>query len=62
MWAERNDTTLAGGCLNIRNDLESNWRLLIFLFYFITFFVFLSFLGPLPGHIEVPRLGVQSEL
>ena len=29
------------------------------LFYF---FVFLPFLGLLPGHMEVPRLGVQSEL
>ena len=26
------------------------------------FFVFLPFLGPLPWHMEVPRLGVQSEL
>ena len=33
----------------------------IFIFLFI-FFVFLLFLGPLPRHMEVPRLGVQSEL
>ena len=26
------------------------------------FFVFLPFLGPLPRHMEVPRLGVESEL
>ena len=26
------------------------------------FLVFLPFLGPLPRHMEVPRLGVQSEL
>ena len=26
------------------------------------FFVFLLFLGPLPRHMEVPRLGVQLEL
>ena len=26
------------------------------------FFVFLPFLGPLPQHMEVPRLGVESEL
>ena len=26
------------------------------------FFVFLPFLGPLQWHMEVPRLGVQSEL
>ena len=29
---------------------------------FSFFFVFLPFLGPLPRHVEVPRLGVQSEL
>ena len=28
----------------------------------VYFFVFLSFLGPLPRHMEVPRLGVESEL
>ena len=28
----------------------------------ILFFVFLPFLGPLLGHTEVPRLGVESEL
>ena len=26
------------------------------------FLVFLPFLGPLPWHMEVPRLGVKSEL
>ena len=26
--------------------------------YFFFFFVFLPFLGPIPGHMEVPRLGV----
>ena len=31
-------------------------------FCFVLFFVFLLFLGPLPRHMEVPRLGVQSEL
>ena len=31
------------------------------LFIFI-FLVFLLFLGPLPRHVEIPRLGVQSEL
>ena len=43
-------------------------HLLRMLFFFF-FFVFLSlllllllFLGPLPRHMEVPRLGVQSEL
>ena len=33
------------------------------LFSFILFyFIFLPFLEPLPRHIEVPRLGVKSEL
>ena len=31
------------------------------LFYFI-FLFFLPFLEPLPWHVEVPRLGVESEL
>ena len=32
-------------------------------FCFVLFcFVFLLFLGPLPRHMEIPRLGVQSEL
>ena len=29
--------------------------------FFFFFFVFLPFLGLLPQHMEVPRLGVQSE-
>ena len=29
--------------------------------YFLFIFVFLPFLGPLPRHTEVPRLGVESE-
>ena len=32
------------------------------LFFFFFFFVFWPFLGPLPRHREVPRLGVHSEL
>ena len=37
----------------------------LFKFFFnriILFFVFLPFLCPLPRHMEVPRLGVESEL
>ena len=30
-------------------------------FFFFFFFVFLPFLGPLPQHMEVPGLGVDSE-
>ena len=39
---------------------------MLFFIYFLKliffFFVFLPFLGPLPRHMEVPRLGVLSEL
>ena len=31
-------------------------------FFIILFFILLSFLSPHPWHMEVPRLGVQSEL
>ena len=34
----------------------------LFTFLFRLFFVFLPFLEPLPQHVEVPRLGVESEL
>jgi len=34
----------------------------ILFFYFLFFSVFLPFLGPHPRHMEVPRLGVESEL
>ena len=33
-----------------------------FFFFFFFFFVFLPFLGPLPQHMEVPRLGAESAL
>ena len=33
-----------------------------FFFFSFFFFVFLPFLGPLPRHMELPRLGVQLEL
>ena len=34
----------------------------IYLFIYLFIFVFLPFLGLLPWHMEVPRLGVESEL
>ena len=30
--------------------------------FFVVVVLFLPFLGPLPRHMEVPRLGVESEL
>ena len=44
---------------------EPQRELLFLFFYFLflfLFFVFLPFLGPLPQHMEVPRLGVKLEL
>ena len=38
------------------------WKLLDLLFIFCPFFFFLSLLGPHPQHMEVFRLGVESEL
>ena len=36
---------------------------IVFFFFFFFFFFFLFFfLGPPPQHVEVPRLGVESEL
>ena len=40
---------------------ESHCRSSCYPFFFF-FLVFLPFLGPLPWHMEVPRLGVHSEL
>ena len=37
-------------------------RLFWFFLFFFFFSVFLPFPGPFPRHMEVPRLGVQSEL
>ena len=39
---------------------EKVWMGILSFFFF--FLIFLPFLGPLPQHMEVPRLGVQSEL
>ena len=36
--------------------------IIIFLCLSLSFFFFFLFLGPLPRHVEVPRLGVESEL
>ena len=47
---------------NIVNQLYFNKLVYFILFYFILFFVFLPFLAPFLQHMEVPRLGVQSEL
>ena len=39
------------------NFIFTIWGLIFFFF-----FVFLPFLGQLPWHMEVPRLGVETEL
>ena len=42
---------------------EAFCEFLFFIIYFILFYFlfFLLFLGPLPGHMEIPRLGVEKE-
>ena len=37
-------------------------RFYLFIYLFIYLFVFLPFLGLLPWHMEIPRLGVELEL
>ena len=41
--------------------MSAPWKEARFYFHFL-FFVFLPFLGLLSRHVEVPRLGVSSEL
>ena len=43
-------------------DPGSGSQLSFFFLFFFFFFVFLPLLGPLLQHVEVPRLGVESEL
>ena len=47
------------------NNGTVNMHMLVFVwthFFVCVCFVFLPFLGPLPWHMEVPRLVVESEL
>ena len=46
----------------IANPLKTMLSLKVVNGFCFLFFVFLPFLGPLPQHMEVPRLGVESEL
>ena len=48
--------TYFSACKLPHMSLQSGSPLMTLLFFF------LLFLGPLPGHMEVPRLGVESEL
>ena len=49
--------------LHFHTDLHIISIFLFFNFFkFFNFFVFLLFLGPFLRHMEVPRLGVESEL
>ena len=41
--------------VTVVSDMDGS---LYFPFFFFRLFVFLPFLGPLPWHMEVPRLGV----
>ena len=42
--------------------LQEGFYLFMLMMMMFIIFVFLPFLGPLPWHMEVPRLGVESEL
>ena len=44
--------------LNKRNTSQRHFSVVYFCQLLFFFFVFLSFLGPLPRHMEIPRLGV----
>ena len=46
-------------CRDPDDPIMPQRELLIFFFFFLSF---LLFLGPLPHHMEVPRIGVESEL
>ena len=41
---------------------QIKYMVLFFFFFFFFFLVFLPFIGLLPRHMEVPRLGVELEL
>ena len=43
-------------------SLSSHSERVFILFYFILFYLFCFFLGLHLGHVEVPRLGVESDL
>ena len=46
---------------NISIDEHCEKEIILFYYYYY-YFLFLPFLGPLLQHMEVPRLGVESEL
>ena len=47
---------------NANEDVRRCLNESLFCFVFCLFFFFFLFLGPLPRHMEVPRLGGESEL
>ena len=57
---EKEETRLEGFCEFSKVAVRGRTRILTQVFFF--FFVFLSFLGLHPWHMEVPRLGVEPEL
>ena len=46
-------------CLSLEENKEGGWLELLFLVFVV---VVVLLLGPHPRHMEVPRLGVESEL
>ena len=46
----------------LQRTFEKHFIYLFIYFCLLSFLLLLLFLGPLPRHMEVPRLGVESEL
>ena len=54
--------TYFGIYFQVSENMERVGLFPLSLFFFFFFLVFLLFIGPLPRHMEVPRLGVELEL
>ena len=52
------------GCVPIKQKQTTVVQsvLLLLFFYFLFIYLFFVFLGPNPWHVEIPRLGVETEL
>ena len=58
-WTERSKNLLRKGVMSAHT---ASFFFFFFLSFFLLLVLLLLFLGPLPRHMEVPRLGVESEL
>ena len=61
----RQQVAMNRNSFGVRVEDGNRESIYVFVFVYVTFFfffVFLSFLGLHPQHMEVPRLGIKSEL